>query len=133
MIRFKLLALTHPLAIVLLLSPSNLWAAPQLELSSEPQVFFWLILTTLGFALGALNGLLILLLRTWRYQYAGSGWAVNFWLGMLMAPGTILLVKSFMKPLPDELSLSHLALPLVIIMILNISGVWWLAWWAAKE
>ena len=104
-------------------------------LSAEP--LFWMMLFALGFVMGALNGIILLTLRRWRYEEAGDRWAAAFWLGLFWAPLTFAIAR---LPLTWwwRASLTQLttqgAYGLVALwLILNALGVWRLGVWASRE
>lgn len=104
------------------------------EFNAEP--LFWMILVALGFVMGALNGLVLLVLRHWRYQEAGNRWAVGFWIAMLWAPIAFAISRIPLNWWGETLTTmtsSHLYFLISFWLILNSLGVWRIGRWAARE
>ena len=108
---------------------------PPLPAPATAEVLFWLALITLGFVMGAINGLVLLMLRRWRYQEAGTRWNFGFWGAMLWAPITFFLLRGLTTwaAWTSGISAGALSFALVACLTLNMGGVWWIARWAARE
>ena len=99
---------------------------------------FWLAFVSLAFVQGAINGLTLLWLRTLKFEYAGYRWTEGFWLGFPLASLTFLFIHNIHSRVHQEtpffeLGVSIISLWLILFMLLNLFGSYWIARWAAKE
>ena len=105
--------------------------------AASAEVLFWVALISLGFVWGALNGLCLLALRSWRYEEAGDRWSSGFWFGVAWAPFTFLITRKLFSWWGgwtwEELGGGTISILLFTLIILNGLGVWAIASWASQE
>ena len=99
---------------------------------------FWLVFFSLVFVQGAINGLSLLWMRTLQFDYAGQRWTEGFWLGFPLASVTFLFTHNMHTHIHQEtpffeLGIFAISLWLILFMVLNIFGSYYIARWAAKE
>ncbi len=127
------------LGLALVLSSNQLWAQTRFSTDPvSPQYFYWLILVSLSFVQGALNGLLVLVLRNFKHEYAGTRWTQAFWAGFpsafLVTQLLLFLIDLFHDQTAlSELSTLGLSLWFALFLILNFYLVFRLSVWAAHE
>ena len=103
-----------------------------------PHYFFWLVMISVTFVQGALNGLFILTLRNLKHAHAGNRWTQGFWAGFPCAFLICYLTFSLINYIHDTESIRQLD-PLVItiwlalFLCLNAISVFQLSNWAAQE
>jgi hypothetical protein len=117
----------------------HLWA--QGKFSTDPissSYFYWLIVITITFVQGALNGFLVLMLRSYKYEYSGHRWSEAFWSGFPLAFISSLLTGGLIEMIHGDVYISKigaiaLILWLICFLILNVALTYELGKWAAKE
>ena len=104
----------------------------------SPAYFHWLVLISMTFVQGAMNGLIVLVLRNYKHEYSGSRWTQAFWAGFpvafIVTHFLILLIES----IHNQVSLTQLG-PLILsiwlglFLSLNFILVFRISVWAAHE
>lgn len=96
-----------------------------------------MVITMITFVQGALNGLISLFLRRWRFQNAGRGWLSAFWLGFPIALVWTVLLNWMASPLevqPESTTSGFASLIMFLSYIgLNLWCVSSISKWAARE
>lgn len=118
---------------------NELWAKTRFSTDlATPKYFLHLVLISISFVQGALNGLFILTLRNFKHAYAGDRWTQGFWAGFPCAFFTSYLVLFLISHVHNSQSITQLD-PLIIsiwlafFLCLNACLVYRLSIWAAKE
>lgn len=106
------------------------------EMSSS--YLLWLAVISISFVQGAANGLFILGLRKYRFDFAGYRWTQGFWLGFPLALLSFIFLKYCYSIIHADLSFIDLggvsiSLWIAVYLVANALGSFYLSLWAAKE
>ena len=121
------------------LSHSSSWAQARFSTKPvSPEYFYWLVLISMTFVQGALNGIIVLALRNYKHEYAGARWAQAFWAGFPVAFTVthflIVLINYFHNQESiTQLGPLYLSIWLALFLTLNFFGAFRLSIWAARE
>ena len=125
------------IGIILTISQHSWASSKELPEPASADVLFWTVMVSIGFVWGSFNGLCLLAIRRWRFQEAGDRWTTAFWLGLIWAPFTFLLTRHIFSWWGgwswEELGGATLSILFLMLIILNLLGVWVLGNWASQE
>ena len=101
---------------------------------------FWILLISVGFFQGALIAVLLMGLKVWKYQNAGTRWTVGVWLGFPLG-GSCYLASTWLYRLIETQTVDALISYDGVAMTLSALGdislccvcAWRLARWCAYE
>ena len=104
----------------------------------SPEYFYWLVMISITFVQGALNGIIVLALRNYKHEYAGVRWAQAFWAGFPVAFAIthflIVLINYFHnQESVTQLGPLYIGVWLALFLIFNFFGAFRLSIWAAQE
>ena len=124
-------AYTIALFVILLSAKRSQGKTATVDDLVSSESLYWLAIASITFVQGAANGLFSLILRRYRFSYAGYRWTEGFWSGFPIALLTAMLVDGLSRS--TTLTATSTSLWIAAYLCLNGSGMYIVSQWAARE